>query len=113
MNACDGVTSIVQNYEALSSLMGLMSEAAAQGQWDRLTALETQCREQVALMKQVDTQQVSLSEDGRARKKALILKMLADDATIRRHAQPWMEKLEWAMRVTSKEQQIRRAYAGR
>ncbi len=92
--------------------MGLMSEAAAQGQWDRLMELESRCREQVALMKQSDAQQVSVTEDSRARKKALILKMLADDANIRRHTQPWMDKLEWAIRATSKEQQVRRAYAG-
>ncbi|MDA8415810.1 MAG: flagellar protein FliT [Betaproteobacteria bacterium] len=99
----------VQNYEALSSLMGLMREAASTGQWDRLLTLEQQAQERVRVMRQADPQ-TTLDESAKERKKALILKMLADDATIRHHTQPWMEKLQWALRSSRQEQKVRRAY---
>ncbi|NDU88068.1 MAG: flagellar protein FliT [Ferrovum sp.] len=101
--------SSVQNYEALSSLMGLMREAATTGQWDQLVALEKQCQDRVQVMRQVDPQ-VSLDEGARERKKALILQMLADDASIRSHTEPWMEKLQWVLRSTRREQKVRQAY---
>ncbi|QKE38567.1 flagellar protein FliT [Ferrovum myxofaciens] len=99
----------VQNYEALSSLMGLMREAAASGQWDQLVALEKKCQERVQIMRQADARS-SLEESERARKKALILKILADDASIRQNTQPWMEKLQWALRNTRQERKVRQAY---
>lgn len=104
------MTGALQNYESLSTLMGLMQEAAAQGQWDRLTELEKQCQERVAVMRQVDPQ-APLDAAQRARKKALILKMLADDAAIRHHTQPWMQKVEALLQTNRREQQVRRAYA--
>ena len=99
----------IQNYEALSSLMGLMREAAASGQWDQLVALEKQCQERVQIMRQVDAQS-ALAESARERKKTLILKILADDASIRQNTQPWMEKLQWALRTTRQEKKVRQAY---
>jgi flagellar protein FliT len=102
---------VVENYESLSSLMEQMSEAAALGQWDRLIELEKQCRARVETMKSADARSV-LSEASRLRKAALIKKILADDAAIRSHTQPWMEQLQRVMRTTRQEQQVRRAYAG-
>ncbi|MBW8072592.1 MAG: flagellar protein FliT [Ferrovum sp.] len=101
--------SAVQNYEALSSLMGLMREAAASGQWDRLVALEMKCQERVQIMRQADARS-TLEESERTHKKALILKILADDASIRQNTQPWMEKLQWALRNTRQEKKVRQAY---
>ena len=112
MNVPDGVDTPIQNYESLSSLMGLMREAAAQGQWTRLLDLETRCRQHVETMKQGDTQ-ATLDPAARARKKDLILKILSDDANIRRHTQPWMEQLQQAIQITRKDQQVRQAYSGR
>lgn len=106
------MVSTIQNYELLSSLMGLMREAAAQGQWDRLLALESQCRAQVEIMRQTDARAL-LDGVARARKKDLILKILADDATIRRHTQPWMERIQGVLRTTRQEERVRRAYGGR
>lgn len=99
----------VQQYESLSVLMGLMREAAATGEWDRLVTLEQQAQQRVQVMRQTDPQ-VTLDESEKERKKALILKMLADDASIRNHTQPWMEKLQWALRSSRQEQKVRRAY---
>lgn len=99
----------LQHYEDLSSLMGLMREAAALGQWEQLLVLEKQAQRRVQIMHQVDPQS-ALDGAAKERKKSLILKMLADDASIRNHAQPWMEKLQWALRSTQQEQKVRRAY---
>lgn len=103
---------VIENYESLSSLMGQMSEAAAQGQWDHLMDLEKQCRQRVEVMKVTDAQTALVEEATRKRKVALIRKILADDAVIRSHTQSWMEQLQRVMRTTHQEQQVRRAYAG-
>ncbi len=103
---------VIENYESLSTLMGQMSEAAAQGQWDHLIVLEKQCRVRVETMRTADSQTALVEEATRARKAALIRKILADDATIRSHTQSWMEQLQRVMRTTHQEQQVRRAYAG-
>ena len=101
----------IDNYESLSSLMGLMREAASQGQWNRLLDLEMQCCQQVESMKQA-VSQAPLSHAEREKKRNLILKILADDAAIRRHTEPWMEQLQRVMRTTRQEQQVRQAYSG-
>ena len=105
------MNTVIDKYESLSSLMGLMRDAAAQGQWDRLLDLETQCRRHVESMRQADAK-IPLGPDEGAKKRNLILKILADDAIIRRHTQPWMEQLQRVMRSTRLEQQVRRAYGG-
>ena len=105
------MNTVIDNYESLSSLVGLMREAATQGQWNRLLDLEMQCRQHVETMKQGDAQ-ATLDLVARARKKDLILKILADDATIRRHTHPWMDQLQQLMRSTRQEQQVRQAYRG-
>ncbi len=107
----EGVSTSIEHYESLSSLMGLMREAAAQGQWNRLLELEAQCRHQVDGMRQADAQ-APLDQAARAKKRDLILKILADDATIRRHTQPWMERIQVALRATRQERQVRQAYSG-
>ncbi len=103
---------MLQNYESLATLMGLMNEAASHGQWNRLVDLEQQCRKRMDIIRQVDQQQSgSISEDVRKRKAALIRKILADDAAIRRHTEPWLEQLQGFLVRTRRDQQLKRAYA--
>ncbi len=102
---------ILQNYESLATLMNLMNEAASHGQWNRLLELEQQCRKRVDIIRQVDQQSGSLSEEERKRKAALIRRILADDAAIRLHTEPWLEQLQGFLLRTRRDQQLKRAYA--
>lgn len=102
---------IIENYEQLSSIMGEMRAAAAQGDWDRLELLEKQCSQRVATMKALDSAG-RLDENTRRRKAALIRKILADDAEIRNHVEPWVAQLQYLMQSTRQERRLQQAYSG-
>lgn len=101
----------LENYEILSSVMGQMREAAAQGDWDRLVLLEKQCSQRVATMKSQDST-APLNEATRLRKVELIRKILADDADIRSHVEPWMAQLQRIMQSAGQERRLQQAYSG-
>lgn len=101
---------VIENYSALSSVMEKMRIAASQGLWDELVALEKQCSQRVLAMKTQDTA-APLSEDVRLQKAALIRKMLADDAEIRSHTQPWMARLQRIMQTARQERRLQQAYS--
>ena len=103
---------VIENYESLSAITAQMREAAARGEWDKLTALEVQCREHVAAMKTADAATPVLSEQARKRKVELIHRILDDDAAIRSHTEPWMAQLQRIMQSSRTEQRVRQAYSG-
>lgn len=96
-------------YEQLSDLTGHMLQAARASEWDRLVALEQECR---ALFDNLLAQGTLGSAAGEAaRRKAEILrKILADDAEIRSLTQGWMEKLQHLLGTNRQEQRLRQAY---
>ena len=102
---------VIENYEILSSVMGQMRVAATQGEWDHLVALEKQCSQQVESMKVRDAA-IPIDENTRLRKVALIKKILADDAEIRNHTEPWMARLQHLMQSTGQERRLQQAYSG-
>lgn len=101
----------IENYEQLSSIMGEMRAAAAQGDWDRLELLEKQCSQRVECMK-AQSETARLDEDARCRKAALIRKILADDAEIRRHVEPWVAQLQLLMQNAGQARRLQQAYFG-
>ncbi|MES1983086.1 MAG: flagellar protein FliT [Pseudomonadota bacterium] len=105
------MSTVIENYEFLSSITGQMRDAAMQGQWDQLVELEKQCSQRVEIMKAEDTATV-LNESGRLEKVALIRKILADDAEIRRQTEPWMDRLQQLMHSTGQERRLQQAYMG-
>lgn len=104
---------VIENYESLSAITSQMREAAAHGEWDRLIELEVQCRERTEAMKAADTAaSTALSETTRKRKVELIHQILADDAAIRSHTEPWMAQLQRIMQNSRLEQRVRQTYSG-
>jgi flagellar protein FliT len=79
-------------YEAIAEASGRMLGAARQNDWDRFVAEERRCRELVAGLQALP--ELPLTESDRARKSALLRRMLADDAEIRNLAEPWMRHLQ-------------------
>ncbi len=101
---------VIENYEALSAIMEKMRVAASQGLWNELISLEQQCSQRVQSMKEQDAT-MSLNESSRLQKAALIRKILADDAEIRNHTQPWMAQLQRIMGSASQERRLQQTYS--
>ncbi|MBI1175060.1 MAG: flagellar protein FliT [Sideroxydans sp.] len=103
---------VIENYESLSAITAKMRDAATHGEWDTLLKLEGECRQRVEIMKAADDDAPTLSETSRQQKAALIRQILADDAVIRSHTEPWMAQLQRVMRNTKVEQRVRQSYSG-
>lgn len=98
------------DYEALSVLMGQMRIAASQAHWDELVVLEKQCSQRVQSLQEHEAAP-PLNETARLQKIALIRKILADDAEIRSHTQPWMDELQRIMGSASQERRLLQTYS--
>ena len=103
---------ILETYGAMSVKSGQMVEAAQHGDWERLVALEQDCSALVATLKQVDKPDSRPDAGYVKRKVAMIRKVLADDAEIRRHAEPWMTRLQTYLGSARQEQRLLHAYEG-
>lgn len=102
--------SVIKNYEFLSSITSQMRVAATHGQWERLVELEKECSRHIEIMK---TQDIGISPnvDTQLRKMELIRKILADDAEIRNHTEPWMAQLQRIMHSTGQERRLQQTYS--
>jgi flagellar protein FliT len=100
---------VITNYESLFAITERMREAAAQGEWDQLIALEQQCSRHVAAMKLVDAS-TTLDGSTRQRKAQLIKNILTHDADIRSRTQEWMGQLQRIMQSNHQEQRLNQAY---
>ena len=101
---------ILALYENVADLMQQMVAAARSGDWDQLTALESRCSDQVAIIKQKDALRAPLSAHARERKTRIIEKILADDRQIRDITEPWMVQLSALMNNAGTERKLARAY---
>ena len=95
-------------YHSISNITGDMAAAARAGEWDRLTILERRYSALVA--KLGAAQPAPLTPEMRRHKIELIHKILADDAEIRNHAEPWMSRLQNLLGNTGMERRLRQAY---
>jgi flagellar protein FliT len=99
---------ILEDYERLSGITGQMREAAVGGEWDRLISLEQDCKRKVEEIKPRDV--APSNPDERARKLALLKKILADDAAIRNRTEGWMEQIQRIMQSNRSEQRLQQTY---
>jgi len=82
----------IELYEEMSRLSSRMAAAARASDWERLIELERGIRTlRDALL--------AIADDGNeagtdlSRKHSLIQRILEDDAEVRRHTEPWMERI--------------------
>lgn len=87
-----GMASQIEIYEEMRALSANMVEAARSGDWDNLVALEKSVLALRVLLPAEDDNP-RLTNDERELKRTLIQGILDDDAEIRRHTEPWMDKL--------------------
>lgn len=98
----------IEIYEEMTTLSANMVEAARRNDWDRLIGLERSVTELRARLNDEDNS--LLSPIDRERKAALIQRILADDAEIRRHTEPWMEQVRQFLGGTRKKRQVELTY---
>jgi Flagellar protein FliT. len=96
-------------YESMSAISAQMVEAASACDWDRLAALEKDCAGLVRHL-EANGEPIRLSDAEKTRKRDLIHRILADDAEVRRHTQPWMEQVKQFLGGSARERSVRRAY---
>lgn len=101
-------TENIAAFESISSLTGEMKEAARAGEWDRLAELEQCCADVVARLRVAPP--VRLPADMQRRKVELIHKIMADDAEIRVHTEPWMKQIQALLGNASMARRVHEAY---
>lgn len=85
-------TQILATYQTISQLTSTMADAARVGDWEKLTSLEQRCSALAAELKAAPP--AKLDGEKQQQKIELIRKILADDAEIRSHTEPWMASLQ-------------------
>jgi flagellar protein FliT len=100
---------VIDDYEALLALTHEMRIAAEQGEWDKVLALEPQCKLLTASLKSAD-ELSSPDTASQSHQVELIKKILADDAEIRQRTTAWMSQLQHIMQSNRQEQKINEAY---
>ena len=96
-------------YVSISDKTGEMVEAARASDWDRLVALEQDCRVLTDALRRADTARA----EGRhftERKFELLRKALADDAKVRECTEPWMHQLSQYLGSARQQQRLQGAY---
>jgi len=100
---------LLDTYDRLSRTTGCMVNAAQRGDWERLVDLEKNCATLVAELSALEDD-TALPRGVRARKHALLRKVLADDAAIRNITEPWVQQLGSMLDANRHEQRLLRTY---
>lgn len=96
-------------YESILAFTGQMLDAARNDDWDRLVALEKDCKRLVDELIE-ENHGEPLSSRFQQRKAEIIRKVLADDAEIRSITEPWMAQLQNFLGSAGRERKLSQAY---
>ena len=96
-------------YVAISDKTGEMVEAARKSDWDRLVALEQDCRGLTDQLRRADTAPAE-GKHFTERKFELLRKALADDAKVRECTEPWMHQLTQYLGSARQQHRLQSAY---
>jgi flagellar protein FliT len=91
--AASEAPALIRCYEAIADTSRLMLAAAHADDWDEVVRLEGRCGEQIAHLKKVARTQ-PLGTPEQRRRIELLRAILANDADIRKRAEPWLQQLE-------------------
>jgi flagellar protein FliT len=99
----------ITTYEAIEKLTSQMLLAAKAEDWDKLTALESDCAKYIEQLKFYENV-LPLSKDASQLKAASIKRILADDREIRNLVSPKMAKLSALMNSSQNGKKLNRTY---
>lgn len=103
------MASQIEIYQEMSTLSSRMVEAARANDWDNLIRLEKSVVAlRLSLAADDDNSRLTTSEI--EAKRALIQRILDDDAEIRRHTEPWMEQVRQFLGGSVRRKQVESAY---
>lgn len=88
-------------YQALERASDDMLAAARDGDWDRVMRLEGACAVLISQLKHAAHGQPRLDAEQAREKRRLMQHILANDAQIRRLAEPWLDDLDRLLAVSS------------
>ena len=100
---------IITIYETVLAITGQMLDAARNDDWERLVALEKDCKKRVEELI-AENYGLPLSSQFQQRKAEIIRKVLADDAEIRSITEPWMAQLQSFLGSAGRERKLSEAY---
>lgn len=84
---------VITTYEAILAITDQMLQAAKNSDWDKLVALEQECKHLTTWLMEQHTYE-QLSEEEKKKKVSLIHGILERDAEIRNITEPWMTQLQ-------------------
>ena len=84
---------LLQHYEAIAQASCAMLEAARADDWIEVARQEERCAALIAILKAADERPESLSATDDECRMHFLRQILADDALIRGHAEPWLEPI--------------------
>ncbi len=99
----------IEIYEQMSALSARMVEAARTSDWERLIDLERA----VASLRETlirEPENGAMPPEEAERRRELIRRILQDDAEVRRHTEPWMERVRRFLAGGARKRQVDRAY---
>jgi len=96
-------------YVSISDKTGEMVKAAQASDWDRLVALEQDCRGLTDQLRRADTAPAE-GKHFTERKFELLRKALADDAKVRECTEPWMHQLTQYLGSARQQHRLQSAY---
>lgn len=110
MATMHGMPSQLELYEEMRLLSSRMVEAARAGDWEDLIGLERDVtRLRNTLMADLENTNATVADQ--ARKRKLIQRILEDDAEVRRHTEPWMERMRMYLGDGTRRHDGQKAYA--
>jgi hypothetical protein len=86
-------SNLLLHYEAIARASCAMLEAARADDWIEVTRQEERCGALIAILKAAAERPEPLSAVDDERRMFLLRQILADDALIRGHAEPWLEPI--------------------
>ena len=99
----------LRHYRSIAAASARMLEAARACDWEALTEHERSCARAIDALR-ASGAEPRLGPADLERKRAIILRVLAEDAEIRRLTQPWLARLEEMLRTSGAERRVGDAY---
>ena len=100
---------ILSVYEKVSTVMGMMVQAAEEKDWDRLIELESHCSSYMDTLRFGDHHD-GLTAEELQYKMNVIRKILDDDKKIREYTEPWMKELSGLISHSFTARKVNQAY---
>lgn len=94
MNAHATQQTILECYETIARLSRTMVDAARHADWESLAAAERICGLVIERLQAYGDPEQRLGPDGRRQRFAILRRVLADDAAIRRYTEPSLARLD-------------------